>query len=142
MRYEIDNTELQDKEVSGWWNDERTKKWHKYTYDKNNPLSHHLILRQKKVLSFLQQLNLPKGAKVLELGGGAGQTAGAAATRARSETRAAAATNRSQPRRARHRSARRGRRKGSRGAARPARPRSLGRWRARAHSTRRRLGAA
>ena len=75
MRYEIDNKELQDKEVSGWWNDERTKKWHDYTYDKNNPLSHHLILRQKKVLSFLQQLNLPEGAKVLELGGGAGQTA-------------------------------------------------------------------
>lgn len=75
MRYEIDNIELQDKEVSGWWNDERTKKWHEHTYDKNNPLSHHLILRQKKVLSYLQQLNLPKGAKVLELGGGAGQTA-------------------------------------------------------------------
>lgn len=75
MKYEIDHKEIQDKEVSGWWNDERTKKWHEFTYDKNNPLSSHLILRQKTVLDFLQKLNLPKGSKVLELGGGAGQTA-------------------------------------------------------------------
>ena len=75
MKYEIDNKELQDKEVSGWWNDDRTKKWHNFTYDKDNPLSHHLILRQKKVLDYLKLLNLPKGSKILELGGGAGQTA-------------------------------------------------------------------
>lgn len=75
MRYEIDNQETQDKEVSGWWNDERTKKWHHFTYDKNNYLSSHVILRQKKILDYLKSLNLPKGSKVLELGGGAGQTA-------------------------------------------------------------------
>ena len=75
MKYEIDNKEMQDKEVSGWWNDDRTKKWHNFTYEKDNPLSHHLILRQKKVLDYLKLLNLPKGSKVLELGGGAGQTA-------------------------------------------------------------------
>jgi len=75
MKYEIDNEEIQEKEVSGWWNDDRTKKWHNFTYDKDNPLSHHLILRQKKVLNYLKLLNLPKGSKVLELGGGAGQTA-------------------------------------------------------------------
>tara|TARA_A100000164_G_C21933997_1_gene787115 strand:+ start:357 stop:1292 length:936 start_codon:yes stop_codon:yes gene_type:complete len=75
MKYEIDNKEIQDKEVSGWWNDDRTKKWHEFTYDKDNPLSHHLILRQKKVLDYLELLKLPKGSKVLELGGGAGQTA-------------------------------------------------------------------
>ncbi len=75
MKYEIENKDFQNKEVSGWWNDDRTKKWHNFTYDKNNPLSHHLILRQQKVLNYIKQLNLPKGSKVLELGGGAGQTA-------------------------------------------------------------------
>ena len=75
MKYEIENKDFQNKEVSGWWNDDRTKKWHNFTYDKDNPLSHHLILRQKKVLNYLKQLNLPRGSKVLELGGGAGQTA-------------------------------------------------------------------
>lgn len=75
MKYKIDNQGLQDKEVTGWWNDDRTRKWHNFTYDKNNPLSHHLILRQKKVLNYLEDLKLPKGSKILELGGGAGQTA-------------------------------------------------------------------
>ena len=75
MKYKIENQNLQDKEVSGWWNDEKTKKWHNFTYDKQNYLSNHLILRQKKVLDYLNSLNLPKGSKVLELGGGAGQTA-------------------------------------------------------------------
>ena len=63
MRYEIDNKEAQDKAVSGWWNDDRTKKWHDFTYDKDNPLSHHLILRQKKVLDYLKLLKLPNGSK-------------------------------------------------------------------------------
>ena len=75
MKYKIENQNLQDKEVSGWWNDEKTKKWHNFTYDKQNYLSNHLILRQKKVLDYLNSLNLPKGSRVLELGGGAGQTA-------------------------------------------------------------------
>jgi len=75
VKYKIENQELQDKEVTGWWNDERTKKWHDFTYDQNNPLSHHLLLRQKKVLNYLKKLNLPRGSKILELGGGAGQTA-------------------------------------------------------------------
>ena len=57
MKYEIENKDFQNKEVSGWWNDDRTKKWHNFTYDKNNPLSHHLILRQQKVLNYLKQLN-------------------------------------------------------------------------------------
>ena len=75
MNYIIDNEEIQRKEVSRWWNDDRTKKWHEFTYDKNNFLSHHLILRQKKVLDYLKLLNLPKESKILELGGGAGQAA-------------------------------------------------------------------
>lgn len=75
MRYKIDNQELQDNEVKNWWNDDKTKKWHHFTYDEDNPFSHHLILRQKKVLQYLCSLNLPRGSKVLELGCGAGQTA-------------------------------------------------------------------
>ena len=50
------------------------KKWHHFTYDKNNYLSSHVILK-KKNFRYLKSLNLPKGSKVLELGGGAGQTA-------------------------------------------------------------------
>ena len=74
MRYQIDNKDLQDKEVlDGGMMTEQ--KWHQFTYDKENPFSHHVILRQKKVLDYLKLLNLPKGSKVLELGGGAGQTA-------------------------------------------------------------------
>lgn len=75
MKYKIQNQDLQDKEVHGWWNDKKTKKWHNFTYDKDNYLSQHLILRQKKVLDYLVSLNLSKGSRVLELGGGAGQTA-------------------------------------------------------------------
>ncbi len=75
MKLKISNQEIQDQEVKNWWNDEKTKKWHHFTYDQNNYLSGHLILRQKKVLDFLKNLNLPESAKILELGCGAGQTA-------------------------------------------------------------------
>ena len=75
MRLKIDNQNLQDKEVESWWNTDKTKKWHHFTYDNSNPLSAHLILRQQKVLNHLLNLKLSKGSKVLELGGGAGQTA-------------------------------------------------------------------
>ena len=58
MEYKINNQELQDKEVKDWWNDDKTKKWHHFTYDSDNPLSHHLVLRQKKVIDYLfQSLN-------------------------------------------------------------------------------------
>ena len=49
MKLKIENQKLQDKEVENWWNDEKTKKWHHFTYDKSNFLSHHVIPRQKKV---------------------------------------------------------------------------------------------
>lgn len=75
MKFKIPNQELQDQEVRNWWNDEKTKKWHHFTYDKNNHYSNHLILRQKKVLNYLKNLKLPQNAKILELGCGAGQTA-------------------------------------------------------------------
>ena len=47
MKYKIENQELQDKEVTGWWKDDRAKKWHDFTFDRNNPLSHHLLLKKK-----------------------------------------------------------------------------------------------
>tara|TARA_B100000902_G_scaffold347654_1_gene355070 strand:+ start:584 stop:1519 length:936 start_codon:yes stop_codon:yes gene_type:complete len=75
MKLKIPHQDIQDQEVKNWWNDEKTKKWHHFTYDENNHLSGHLILRQKKVLDYIKKLNLPKNAKILELGCGAGQTA-------------------------------------------------------------------
>lgn len=75
MKLKIINQEIQDQEVKNWWNDDKTKKWHNFTYDENNFLSGHLILRQKKVLDYIKKLDLPNGAKILELGCGAGQTA-------------------------------------------------------------------
>lgn len=75
MKLKIPHQDIQDQEVKNWWNDDRTKKWHHFTYDKNNYLSGHLILRQKKVLNYIKNLNLPENAKILELGCGAGQTA-------------------------------------------------------------------
>lgn len=75
MKLKIPHQDIQDQEVKNWWNDEKTKKWHHFTYDENNYLSGHLILRQKKVLDYLKKLNLPQNAKILELGCGAGQTA-------------------------------------------------------------------
>ncbi len=75
MKFKITNQDRQDQEVKNWWNDDKTKKWHHHTYDRNNPLSSHLILRQKKVLDYLASLNLPDNAKILELGCGGGQTA-------------------------------------------------------------------
>ena len=55
MKLKINDQSLQDQEVKNWWNDDKTKKWHNFTYDKNNPLSSHLILRQKKVLEYYQK---------------------------------------------------------------------------------------
>jgi ubiquinone/menaquinone biosynthesis C-methylase UbiE len=75
MKLKIENQQTQDKEVANWWNDNKTRKWHSFTYDTDNPLSAHLILRQKKVLDYLKSLKLEKNSKILELGCGAGQTA-------------------------------------------------------------------
>jgi len=75
MKLKLKDQSKQDKEVAGWWNSEKTKKWHDFTYDINNPLSNHLILRQNKIINYLRELNLPKDSKILELGCGGGQTA-------------------------------------------------------------------
>lgn len=68
--------EFQVREVSGWWNLERnTKKWNRY-YDESAIHSNsYLKLRQKRLLDFVDEIGLQKGAAVLELGFGAGQTA-------------------------------------------------------------------
>ena len=60
--------------VYGWWNSDSIKKWdYQYTdYDIHS--MEYLNSRQHVVLEFLNRLNLPQGAKVLELGYGAGQT--------------------------------------------------------------------
>ncbi len=75
MKIKLENQEKQDKEVSAWWNSEKTKKWHNFAYDNKNHLSSHVILRQNKILNYLKKLNLPPSAKILELGCGGGQTA-------------------------------------------------------------------
>ena len=75
MKLKIENQQLQDKEVSRWWNDERTKKWHHKTYSKDYPHVDHVLLRQTKTLKYLKDLNLPSTSKVLEIGYGGGQTA-------------------------------------------------------------------
>jgi len=68
--------EKQIKAVQRWWNIERNKnKWNKAYEDDN--LIHTLMYlktRQAKVLDYLDNLNLTKDAKILELGYGAGQT--------------------------------------------------------------------
>lgn len=70
-----DSKQKQDLEVSGWWNDEKTKKWQEYYYSDKNPMVDHVLERQKKSLKFLESLKLKPGSKILELGYGGGQTA-------------------------------------------------------------------
>ena len=68
--------EFQINEVSGWWNLERNKKkWDKDYEESNIHCRSYLKLRQNRLLDFVDELGLPKGACVLELGFGAGQTA-------------------------------------------------------------------
>ncbi len=64
----------QHSEVKRWWNYSRNLRWDTF-YDNGNPDRHHVIHRQKKTMEQVDLLNLPKGAKILELGYGAGQTA-------------------------------------------------------------------
>ena len=69
----INNKEQQEKEVKRWWNYPRNLRWDTF-YDESNPDRHHVIERQKKTLERVDALNLPNGAKILELGYGGGQT--------------------------------------------------------------------
>lgn len=62
--------------VRGWWNVERNKnKWDKCYEGDNIHTKAYLSLRQRKVLEFIKRAKISKGARVLELGYGAGQTA-------------------------------------------------------------------
>ena len=62
----INNKKQQEKEVKRWWNYPRNLRWDTF-YDENNPDRHHVIERQKKTLERVDALNLPNGAKILEL---------------------------------------------------------------------------
>ncbi|MBT3549261.1 MAG: class I SAM-dependent methyltransferase [Gammaproteobacteria bacterium] len=64
----------QHSEVKRWWNYSRNLRWDTF-YDDSNPDRHHVIHRQAKTMEQVELLGLPKGAKILELGYGAGQTA-------------------------------------------------------------------
>lgn len=63
--------------VNSWWNSDHTKKrWHGQTYSPEFQNHLHYWVRQEKTLKLLDELNLPKGSKILELGYGGGETAG------------------------------------------------------------------
>ena len=70
----MNNKKKQGREVKRWWNYSRNLRWDKY-YDDSSPDRFHVIHRQKTTLKLLDSLGLPKGAKILELGYGGGQTA-------------------------------------------------------------------
>jgi len=68
--------ELQNKEVSRWWNQERNlQRWDEFHYSDTSPVLLHVLNRQNMALEYLDGLSLEKGAKVLELGYGTGQMA-------------------------------------------------------------------
>ena len=71
---EIDQ-DLQNKEVSRWWNHPRNIRWDNFYYSDENTDKFHVWTRMQKSLDYLDSLNLPKGSKVLELGFGGGQMA-------------------------------------------------------------------
>jgi ubiquinone/menaquinone biosynthesis C-methylase UbiE len=63
--------------VKSWWNSEHTKqKWHGQTYTPEFDTHLHYWIRQEKTLKLLDELNLPKGSRILELGYGGAETAG------------------------------------------------------------------
>lgn len=67
--------EKQIEAVSGWWNSDQIVKWDKQYDEWDSHTVRSLNRRMEKVIKFIDGLGLPKGAKVLELGYGAGQTA-------------------------------------------------------------------
>lgn len=72
----VDQRELQVKEVRAWWNlDRNKKKWDKAYEESDIHSKSYMRLRQKHLLDFVDELGLKKGACVLELGYGGGQTA-------------------------------------------------------------------
>jgi ubiquinone/menaquinone biosynthesis C-methylase UbiE len=75
LNEEIDS-DLQDKEVTRWWNIERNlDRWDNFHYSEKNREMHHVLKRQDMTLAYLDSMNLDKNAKILELGFGGGQMA-------------------------------------------------------------------
>ena len=62
------------KEVKEWWELPRNLRWDKF-YTRNDITSFRLEARQTMTLKYLDGLGLSRGARILELGYGAGQTA-------------------------------------------------------------------
>ncbi len=63
--------------VKSWWNSDHTKqKWHGQTYESDFETHLHYWIRQEKTLKLLDELNLPKDSKILELGFGGAELAG------------------------------------------------------------------
>lgn len=62
--------------VKSWWNSQQSKeKWTGATYQENWDTHLHYWVRQKKTLEFIDNCNLTRDAKVLELGFGGSETA-------------------------------------------------------------------
>jgi len=72
---EVITREEQLEAVSGWWNSDHIVKWDKQYDEWDSHTVRSLNRRLEKVLNFVDACELPAGAKVLELGYGAGQTA-------------------------------------------------------------------
>ena len=67
--------EKQLEAAKGWWDSEKIDKWDRKYDDYELFTMRYLNSRQTKILKFIDELKFKKGAKVLELGYGAGQTA-------------------------------------------------------------------
>jgi ubiquinone/menaquinone biosynthesis C-methylase UbiE len=74
FKEEIDQN-LQNQEVSRWWNHPRNIRWDNFYYSDENKDKFHVWTRMQKSLDYLDSLSLPNGSKVLELGFGGGQMA-------------------------------------------------------------------
>ena len=74
FKEELDQN-LQNQEVSRWWNHPRNIRWDNFYYSDENKDKFHVWTRMQKSLDYLDSLSLPKGSKVLELGFGGGQMA-------------------------------------------------------------------
>ena len=75
----IDNKKIKKHKsaVKNWWNSDKTKKWqHGGMYKKEFKNHQHVLFRKNRVLELISDLNLPKNAKVLELGFGGAELAG------------------------------------------------------------------
>ena len=70
---DLETTSLKEHKeaVRSWWNSEHTKqKWHGQTYKSDFDTHLHYWIRQEKTLKLLDELNLTKGSRILELGYG------------------------------------------------------------------------